>query len=140
VDALDQAGNASHTSVTYSVQAQQFTFTGFFSPLENAPVFNRTKPGSTVPLKFSLGGDFGLSIFAPGFPRVDRVVCETGVNADGEGAALRADGGLRYDSVTGRYVYEWKTRSDMAGACWRLTMQFTDGTSAFALFKIGARR
>jgi uncharacterized repeat protein (TIGR01451 family) len=137
VDARDEVGNASRTVVTYTVRAQTFTFTGFFSPVDNAPVFNRVKAGSAVPIKFSLGGDHGLSVFAAGFPRVDRVACGTGVIADEvEEFATAGSSGLQYDPLTGRYIFVWKTEKAMAGACWQLTLQFTDGTRAFALFEM----
>jgi hypothetical protein len=137
VDAFDNVGNTVRRSVTYTVRAQAFTFTGFFSPVDNAPVFNRVKAGSAVPIKFSLGGDHGLSVFAAGFPRVDRVACGTGVIADEvEEFATAGSSGLQYDPLTGRYIFVWKTEKAMAGACWQLTLQFTDGTRAFALFEM----
>ena len=37
-----------------------YTFQGFFPPVEADPVLNVVKAGSSVPLKFSLGGDHGL--------------------------------------------------------------------------------
>jgi len=137
VDAIDNVGNPAQRSVTYTVRAQTFTFTGFFSPVDNAPVVNRVKAGSAVPVKFSLGGDHGLSIFAAGFPRVDRVACGAGVVADDlEELAMAANSGLQYDPLTDRYTFVWKTSKAMAGACWQLTLQFTDGTRAFALFEM----
>src|SRR5439155_10377852 len=45
-----------------------FNFTGFFQPVDNPPVYNRVKAGSGIPVKFSLGGDQGLDIFATDFP------------------------------------------------------------------------
>ena len=44
--------------------------------------------------------------------------------------------GLEYDPLTERYTFVWKTDKAMAGACWQLTLQFTDGTRAFALFEM----
>jgi hypothetical protein len=137
VDAADQVGNTASSSVTYTVTARTFAFTGFFSPVDNAPVFNRVKAGSAVPVKFSLGGDYGLSIFAAGFPRVDRVACGTGVIVDDvEETVAAGSSGLEYDPISQRYKFVWKTDKAMAGTCWQLTLQFTDGTSAFALFEM----
>lgn len=137
VDAQDEVGNPSRAVVTYTVRARTFTFTGFFSPVDNAPVFNQVKAGSAVPVKFSLGGDHGLSVFAAGFPRVDRVACGTGAIADEVEEFVTAGGsGLHYDPLTERYTFIWKTQKEMAGSCWQLTLQFTDGTTASALFKM----
>ena len=45
-----------------------FNWSGFFQPVDNLPTLNVVKAGSAVPVKFGLGGDKGLSIFAPGYP------------------------------------------------------------------------
>ena len=45
-------------------------FAGFFQPIDNG-VFNRMKAGRAVPVKFGLGGDHGLDIFAAGVPEGD---------------------------------------------------------------------
>ena len=54
--------------------AQPFPFQGFYPPLApdtgDVPVLNPVKAGSSVPLKFSLGGDQGLEVVEVGFPRV----------------------------------------------------------------------
>jgi uncharacterized repeat protein (TIGR03803 family) len=137
VDAVDEVGNAARRSVTYTVRAQTFAFEGFFWPVQNPPVVNKVKAGSAIPVRFGLGGNYGLDIFAPGFPQVVQVACGTGL-PEGEVqetmAALKS--GLIYNPFTRRYIYVWKTQKEMAGSCWQLTLQFTDGTSASALFKM----
>jgi hypothetical protein len=52
-----------------------FPFTGFF-----APVRNDVQPGRAVPVKFSLGGDQGLNVFASGHPRSQPNACEGGAS------------------------------------------------------------
>ena len=52
-------------------------FTGFFSPVDNLPTLNIAKAGSTIPVKFSLGGDYGLSILAVGSPKLVKITCST---------------------------------------------------------------
>jgi len=137
VDARDEVGNPSQVRVTYTVRTQTFTFTGFFWPVQNPPVVNKVKAGSAIPVRFSLGGNHGLDIFAEGFPQVVQVACGTGL-PEGEvqetAAALKS--GLIYNPFTKRYIYVWKTDKGMAGSCWQLTLRFTDGTSASALFKM----
>jgi hypothetical protein len=106
-----------------------FTFTGFFSPVKNPPNVNDATGGSTVPMKFSLGSDAGLEIFAAGFPQSRTVNCSTGVPT---GATEPTVGTLQYDPVTGRYTYHWKTQKAWAGTCRQLTMTFADSASTSA--------
>ena len=137
VDAADQVGNTASSSVTYTVTARTFAFEGFFWPVQNPPVVNRVKAGSAIPVRFGLGGNRGLNIFAVGSPQVVQVACETGQPTGEVGETVTAgQSGLLYNPLTKRYIYIWKTQKSMAGACWRLTLQFTDGTSAFALFEM----
>ena len=72
--ALDNAGNTGSASVTYSVV---YNWSGFFQPVDNNAV-NVAKAGSAIPVKFSLGGYKGLSIFAPGYPVSQQVACVSG--------------------------------------------------------------
>ena len=111
-----------------------FTFSGFFSPVKNPPNLNDATGGSTVPMKFSLGGDAGLSIFAAGFPQSQTVNCSTGAPI---GAVETTVGTLQYDPVSGRYTYHWKTQKSWAGTCRQLTMTFADsaGTSATVRYR-----
>ena len=53
--------NSSSCSFTVTVL---YNFTGFFSPVSNAPTLNSVNAGKAVPVKFSLSGDKGLNIFA----------------------------------------------------------------------------
>ena len=67
----DGDGGVATASVTVVVDRAPDTawhFEGFFQPVDNLPVVNTVKAGSTVPLKFSLGGYHGTAIFATGYP------------------------------------------------------------------------
>jgi hypothetical protein len=137
VDASDAAGNTSSRSVSYTVGTRAFTFSGFFSPVDNPPVFNVIKAGSAVPLKFSLGGNYGLSVLAPGYPRVELLACSSAAPTDTvEETVTAGSSGLHYDPLTDRYTYVWKTKLSMKGRCWRVTLRFTDGSSQRALFSV----
>jgi hypothetical protein len=59
-----------------------YHFSGFFSPVDNPPVFNTAKAGSAIPVKFSLGGNQGLDIFNPGYPASQRITCDTSAAQD----------------------------------------------------------
>ena len=63
---MTDAGNFSVDEATVSVL---YNFSGFFQPVDNLPTLNAVKAGQAIPVKFSLNGDQGLSIFAAGYPR-----------------------------------------------------------------------
>ena len=54
-----------------------YSFTGFFSPINNLPALNDVNAGSSVPIKFSLAGFRGLNLFAPGYPASQAMNCTT---------------------------------------------------------------
>ncbi len=70
----------SGTSPTSS--ADQFTytypFTGYQAPVDNPPTVNQVNGGQAIPMQFSLGGNYGLNIIAPGYPTATQISCATG--------------------------------------------------------------
>src|SRR5262249_16492205 len=56
------------TSSEIQALATPVIFTGFFPPISNVPVVNVVQAGQAIPVTFSLGGNQGLTIFAPGYP------------------------------------------------------------------------
>ena len=112
-----------------------FNFTGFFAPVDNPPLVNTLKAGSAVPVKFSLGGNRGLTIFAAGYPKSQPIACNTGSPTDSIEETVTAGGStLTYDATTDQYKYVWKTDKTWKG-CRQLILQFTDGTTKIALFE-----
>ena len=138
------AGSVIHiefrTGISYAdtfdvIQAcTRLSFAGFFQPIDNG-VFNRMKAGRAIPVKFSLGGDHGLDIFAAGYPRVTTVSCAGNATA-GPNEETKTAGGstLTYDAASDRYQYVWKTEKSWAGSCRRLELTFFDGSVQTALF------
>jgi hypothetical protein len=122
----------------------QFTppivFSGFFSPVDNpgpgpSYVFNKAKAGSGIPVKFSLGGDRGLSIFASGYPVSGSVSCTMVGSLDNIEETVTAGGSsLSYDPGTNQYTYVWKTDKSWAGSCRKLTLRLVDGTDHIGYF------
>lgn len=110
-------------------------FDGFYQPVENLPVVNVVKAGSTVPLKFGLGGDHGLDIFAPGYPASVRKPCDGAPAEVLEETATPGAAQLTFDPGTGRYHYNWKTDRSWAGTCRQLVLRFADGSQAVAEFR-----
>jgi hypothetical protein len=117
----------------------KYQFSGFFSPVDSEPTVNSVKAGSSVPVKFSLGGDQGLSIFAGGYPRVQQTQCVTGAPIDAiEETVTAGENSLTYDVASGRYIYVWKTEKAWAGSCRLLQVRLADGelyTARFTMSK-----
>jgi large repetitive protein len=146
-NAVDVAGNHS-TPTTFSVIVS-FNWSGFYQPIDtrdggkgkdstvvDGVVFNKVKAGSTVPVKFSLGGDMGLEIFADSFPKAVKVNCNANALTDAiEETSAATTSGLKYDATSGQYNYAWKTGTGMANTCQRLEVKFDDGLSYYAFFQ-----
>ncbi|GAC1666686.1 MAG: hypothetical protein NVS9B8_08220 [Candidatus Limnocylindrales bacterium] len=115
--------------------SQWWPFNGFFSPVDNAPYFNSANAGQTIPVKFSLGGDRGLTIFKTGYPKVVTIPCSSTapVSAIDE-LSTATTSGLQYDPTTFQYTYVWKTAKSMAGYCWQLQLGLVDGSVRIANF------
>jgi hypothetical protein len=91
-------------------------------------MLTNAKSGSTIPVKFSLGGNEGLAIFPAGYPMSTQLPC-AGSSTDALGDySTAAVSGLKYDPVADQYVYSWKTTSAWAGACRQLIVKLDDGT------------
>jgi probable HAF family extracellular repeat protein len=125
------------TSLSPFVLAElRYHFTGFFQPVDNpgpTNVVNIAKAGSAIPIKFSLGGDFGLDILQGGSPSSAPFTCGS-APADAIEETVAASGsGLQYED--NQYVYVWKTEGGWKGSCRRFTLTLRDGQSFVALFK-----
>jgi hypothetical protein len=88
-----------------------------------------------VPVKFSLGGDFGLNIIASGYPKATLTPCQVKEIDQIEQTVNAGASSLSYDPLTGQYIYVWKTDKKWAGSCRVLTLKFIDGAVKTALFQ-----
>jgi hypothetical protein len=130
--ATDNAGNVGTGTADYSVI---YDFDGFFQPIDNLPTVNTVKAGSSVPVKFSLNGDQGLSIFAAGSPSSKVMSCSTTATNDPvEETSTAGNSSLQYDALADQYVYVWKTDKSWAKTCRQLTVKLADGTTHSANF------
>jgi uncharacterized repeat protein (TIGR01451 family) len=119
-----------------TVEVLPYNFTGFFSPIDNPPAFNEMKAGQAAPVKFSLGGDQGLNIFAAGSPSSVQISCNTSDPIlPVEETETAGQSSLTYDSTANQYKYTWKTESSWKNTCRQLTMTLRDGTVHVAKFK-----
>jgi hypothetical protein len=121
--------------ISYGVS---YLFRGFFRPVDNLPTLNLVKAGRAVPVKFSLGGDEGLDVFADGYPKSRRISCSSSAPLDTVEQTTSAAGGsgLTYDPTTERYTYVWKTRKAWSGTCRQLVVKLDDGSVYRANFKL----
>jgi hypothetical protein len=132
VTATDFVGNITHASAGYTVS---FAFTGFFSPVDSGAVLNAAKAGSAIPLKFSLGGNFGLNVIAAGYPRSVAIACDATAPVDAiEETVTAGSSGLSYDAAGGQYKYTWKSEKSWTG-CRQFVLLLTDGSMHTANFK-----
>ncbi|HEX3250556.1 MAG TPA: immunoglobulin-like domain-containing protein [Pyrinomonadaceae bacterium] len=119
-----------------TVQVLPYNFTGFFAPIDNLPAFNEMKAGQAAPVKFSLGGDQGLNIFAAGSPSSVQITCDSGAPIlPVEQTETAGQSSLSYDATSGQYKYTWKTDSSWKNTCRQLTVTLRDGTVHIAYFK-----
>ncbi len=129
------AGDRTYLGATATGSLVVAPFTGFFSPVDNAPIVNEAKAGSTIPVKFTLGGNRGLAIFASGYPKATRTACVAGDPVAPVEETTSSASGLTYDASADQYKYTWKTPKSYAGSCYRLEVTFTDGTAFVAQFR-----
>ncbi|MGE0104874.1 MAG: FG-GAP-like repeat-containing protein [Blastocatellales bacterium] len=133
VTATDDAGNQSTCSFKVTVL---YNFGGFGQPLGDPSSTNLVKAGGAVPVRFSLSGNKGLDILAPGFPISQQVACDSGAPLGEMEETVTAGGsGLRYDAATDTYTYNWKTSKAWAGTCRVLTVRLKDGSTFTANFR-----
>ncbi|HRJ56583.1 MAG TPA: PxKF domain-containing protein [Anaerolineales bacterium] len=131
--AEDNAGNFGQASVTFNVA---YNWTGFFQPVDNLPTLNLVSAGRAIPVKFSLGGDQGLNIFAAGYPKSEPFACSSTIPVDGVEDTLTAgSSSLSYDPSTDQYTFVWKTEKSWVGTCRQLVVKLMDGTFHRANFK-----
>jgi hypothetical protein len=104
--------------------------------VDNLPTLNSVKAGSAIPVKFSLGGNQGLSIFAAGYPASQKVACDGSAALDDIEVTVTAGGSsLSYDAGNNQYNYVWKTEKGWAGTCRQLIVRLIDGADHKANFK-----
>ena len=133
--APDPYRSSDHDPIIAGLDLLHYDFSGFFKPVKNVPAVNTAKAGSSIPIKFSLGGDFGLDILAVGYPVSAQADCDSGVPGGKEETLTAGGSSLNYDAEEDQYIYVWKTSGDWAGTCRDLTVLLKDGSYHLASFK-----
>ena len=109
---------------------------GFFLPKTlNPPDVNVVRAGDEFKLKFSLGGDQGLNVFAPGYPASAAHTCGDAGAIDASQPTTPAGKGLTYDKKQGVYTYAWRTEKAWKGTCRTFVVKLADGTYSYAEFR-----
>jgi len=128
------------TDVAFNATFSVYDFDGFYAPVNNTDaqgryVLNAVKAGSAIPVKFSLGGDHGLDVFAADYPKSQVVACNSSAQVDGvEETVTAGSSSLSYAAGSDTYNYVWKTDKSWADSCRQLVVKFDDGTTARANF------
>jgi hypothetical protein len=134
----DYPGDVARGTSDHDPNIATFIFNdiGFFPPVANLPALNVVNAGSSIPIKFSLGGDKGLNIFVNGYPQSVKISCSTGtVSSDAGPTANPGGSSLTYDPLTDQYSYVWKTFKAWAGTCRQFVAKLKDGTLLIANFQ-----
>ena len=133
VTATDAHNNSASCVFTVTVL---YDFAGFFSPVGNLPILNAVNAGQAIPVKFSLSGNKGLSIFAADNPYTVSLNCSTSdPGVDITETVNAGSSSLGYSSGSDQYSYVWKTDGSWAGTCRKLVVTLNDGSVHVANFK-----
>ena len=119
---------------TWNVGIRAYAFSGFLPPIANLPAVNAATGGSSIPVKFGLGGNRGLNVFAPGYPKSQAIACDASRAVDGVDRVLSQGPPTVTIGPDGRYQFTWKTVKGWTG-CRVLVLRFRDGSVQRALFK-----
>jgi len=138
--AKDKAGNEASTSIQYTIVA--WTIKGFYQPVDNPPIVNVAKAGSTIPLKFevfkTVSGEEITDTSKIVQPlKAQKISCTTLNGSPTDEIYLTATGktSLRYDPIAEQFIYNWKTPTQKK-TCWKVTVSTIDGSSISALFRL----
>jgi hypothetical protein len=103
--------------------------------VENPLTTNVVKAGRSIPVKFGLGGDQGLEIFAAGYPKSGTIPANPNASVDPIETVSAGASGLSYDAASDQYTYVWKTDKAWSGQTRELVLKLTDGSEHKANFK-----
>src|SRR5205814_970857 len=99
--------DAAHPTVSIPLSLLvQYQFSGFFGGLMNPPTLNPANAGSTVSFTFSLAGNWGLNVFASGYPKSQQINCTTKAPMGSPTPTDTPPGNpFSYNGATNRYTY-----------------------------------
>ena len=86
-------------------------------------------------MKFSLGGNQGLDVFAAGYPKVEFVACPPSVDGPVESSVAAQQQQLHVQRRLRSVQLRLEDGRAWRGKCARLVLAFADGTTQTALFR-----
>jgi hypothetical protein len=126
----DSNFQGSSGSTTHNVQ---YVFSGFFAPVDNAPVVNKANAGQAIPVKWRLTDTNGVGISDPSsFTSLTAytIACNAWASLPTDPALLDqvSTSGLLYQG-NGNWQYNWKTPKQYANMCMVARVTLSDGTT-----------
>ena len=134
VNATDVAGNPASLTHTYAVQ---YSFLGFFSPVDNLPVLNGVNAGRAIPLKWELRDALGNPVLnLANVAGITYVQIACGSESVDPMEYVADDSGTSELRLTATgYHFNWKTEKGFANRCYTLRVALNDSTVHEAKFK-----
>jgi hypothetical protein len=130
-----------YSSGTVSLNVN-YTFAGFFSPVDNLPVMNAAQAGQAIPIKWRLTDAAGVGISDPnsfGNPPTAGLTSYS-IACDGSSPSSQVEeyapgeSGLIYQG-NGNWQINWKTPKTYGGTCRLMVITLRDGSTHTAQFK-----
>ena len=137
--ALDNAGNPSVAVTETYTYYVRYNFIGFLPPVDNPKVVNVAKAGRTFPIKWQLkdyNGNYTSSLIVVlhnplhYYQSGSSPTIWDDALSPGSGAA-----GLRYDSTSNQYIFNWQTSTSFVGKSYELLLELDDGSVHNVLFR-----
>jgi hypothetical protein len=113
-----------------------YTFSGFGTPVDSAPMLNLARAGQTVPLKFRVTDAGGAPVTTLTGVAVTVASLDCGAAVTTDAIEEYAAGGSGLQNLgNGYYQFNWKTPKSYASSCKTLRLDLGDGVAHTALFK-----
>jgi len=131
----DQAGGSEYEAAPQqsATVAVRWAFTGFVGRKAPPALNTGIIPGNTISMKFSLGGNRGMSVLA-GSPTVEAYPCNATLPQPGAGSPNV--GTLAYNATAQQYTYNYHTLASRASkSCVQFSLTLADGSIHTALFQ-----
>jgi hypothetical protein len=140
VTASDKAGNETAAACDYHVGYDFAGAGGFQAPVNNPPVLNIAKAGSTIPVKWQLPdglGGFLSSLAIVTSVQAQEVSCDAldDTLSDPIETVTSGASGLHFDPIQMQYIYNWKTSSLWSQKCFVLLLTLDDDSTHSAFVK-----
>jgi hypothetical protein len=126
--AQDNAGNTASATASYSVS---YVFSGFFQPVDAAPVLNLAIAGRSIPLKWRLTDAQGNPVLnlTSVTATATSLACSAGGATSDQLEEYAAGGSGLQNLGNGNYQYNWATPKSYASSCKTLKLDLAEGSS-----------